>query len=58
MNTYLALKNNIWKLYIVIGLRWFMIIMPIIVLFYNSIGLALREVFIIQAVFFGYDCDT
>ncbi|MEK7496678.1 MAG: MFS transporter [Patescibacteria group bacterium] len=51
MNTYLALKNNIWKLYIVIGLRWFMIIMPIIVLFYNSIGLALREVFIIQAVF-------
>lgn len=41
-------QNNIWKLYIIKGLMWFMVAMPIIVLFFQENGLSLQEVMILQ----------
>ena len=41
-------KDNIWKLYIIKGLMWFMVAMPIIVLFFQENGLSLQEVMILQ----------
>lgn len=41
-------KDNIWKLYIIKGLMWFMVAMPIIVLFFQENGLNLQEVMILQ----------
>ena len=41
-------KDNIWKLYIIKGLMWFMLGMPIIVLFFQENGLTLQEVMILQ----------
>ncbi len=41
-------KDNIWKLYIIKGLMWFMVAMPIIVLFFQENGLSLKEVMILQ----------
>ena len=35
MNIY----SNIWKLYVIKGLKWFMIVMPIVVLFFQENGL-------------------
>ncbi len=46
-----GLYSNIWKLYVIRFLTWFMVIMPIIVLFYQEKGLSLQEIFIIQAFF-------
>lgn len=46
-----SLKSNIPKLYIIRILRWFMLIMPIVVLFFQSIGLDMQEILILQAVF-------
>ncbi len=46
-----SVKSNLWKLYVTIALRWAMFAMPIIVIFYQSNGLTLRQVFILQAVF-------
>lgn len=42
------IQNNIWKLYIIKGLMWFMVAMPIIVLFFQENGLSLQEVMILQ----------
>lgn len=41
-------QNNIWKLYVIKGLMWFMVAMPIIVLFFQETGLSLQEVMILQ----------
>ena len=41
-------KDNIWKLYIIKGIMWFMLGMPIIVLFFQENGLSLQEVMILQ----------
>jgi len=46
-----TLKSNIWKLYVIKALRWFMLVMPIIVLFFQENGLSMCEVFILQSVF-------
>lgn len=45
------LASNIWKLYLLKISKWFMLYMPIIVLFYQSNGLTLQEVMTIQAVY-------
>lgn len=45
------LEKNIWKLYLLSGLHSFLLIIPILVIFQQSKGLTLREVFIIQAAF-------
>ena len=31
-------KDNIWKLYIIKGIMWFMVAMPIIVLFFKKMA--------------------
>ena len=46
-----TLESNIWKLQAIKALRWFMLIMPIIVLFFQENGLSMCEVFILQSVF-------
>ncbi len=40
---------NIWKLFVIKGALWFMIIMPIIVLFFQDNGLSLQSIMILQA---------
>ncbi len=45
------LRRNIINLYIVKVSKWFMLIMPIVVLFYNANGLSMHEVFILQAIY-------
>ncbi|MBN2013055.1 MFS transporter [candidate division KSB1 bacterium] len=45
------LKSNIRKLYVIKALRWFLIIMPILVLFFQENGLSMRQVFLLQSLF-------
>ena len=40
---------NIWKLFVIKGSLWFMIIMPIIVLFFQDNGLSLFQIMTLQA---------
>ena len=42
---------NIWKLFVIKGSLWFMVIMPVIVLFFQDHGLNLQEIMIIQACY-------
>ena len=43
--------SNIWKLFCIRAIRWFLLIMPIITVFYTTHGLSLHEIFLIQAIF-------
>jgi MFS family permease len=43
--------HNIVRLYIIKASKWFMLIMPIVVLFYQDNGLGMQEVFILQAIY-------
>lgn len=43
--------HNIIRLYIIKAAKWFMLIMPIVVLFYEDNGLGMQEVFVLQAVY-------
>ncbi len=43
--------HNIIRLYIIKASKWFMLIMPIVVLFYHDNGLGMQEVFILQAIY-------
>ena len=45
------LKHNIIKLYLLKAVKWFMIVMPIIVLFFESKGLSLTQIMILQATY-------
>ncbi|MEA3378974.1 MAG: MFS transporter [Nanoarchaeota archaeon] len=45
------IESNIWKLYVIKALRWFMLIMPIIVLFFQENGLSIKEVLLLQSFF-------
>ena len=45
------IQANIWKLYIIQACRWFYLLMPVLVLFYEENGLLLKEVFIVQAFY-------
>ena len=47
----MQLKHNILKLYLLRGFLWFMVSMPIIVLFFQENGLNLMEVMILQSVY-------
>jgi len=46
-----SLEKNIPKLYWIKALRWFMLMMPIIVLFFQENGLSMSEVMLLQALF-------
>ncbi|MGC9472317.1 MAG: MFS transporter [Bacteroidales bacterium] len=43
--------HNIPRLYVIKIAKWFMLVMPIIVLFYQDNGLGMQQVFIVQAVY-------
>jgi MFS family permease len=45
------LNSNIFKLYIIKIAKWFMLFMPIVVLFYEDNGLEMRHVFLLQAIY-------
>ena len=45
------LKHNIWKMYALKAVLWFMVAMPIIVLFFQSHGLTLTEVMLLQSIY-------
>lgn len=44
-------RHNIIRLYILKVSHWFMLVMPIVVLFYKDNGLDMSEVFILQAIY-------
>ncbi|MFW5805631.1 MAG: MFS transporter [Bacteroidales bacterium] len=46
-----GLQSNIPRLYLIKVAKWFMMTMPIIVLFYQENGLGMREVLTLQAVY-------
>ncbi|MCT4638383.1 MAG: MFS transporter [Bacteroidales bacterium] len=43
--------SNIYKLYIIKTAKWFMLIMPIVVLFYQENGLSMKHVFLLQGIY-------
>ncbi|QTA78777.1 Major facilitator superfamily transporter [Desulfonema limicola] len=45
------LISNLWKLYIIRIIRWFLLFMPVIVLFFKENGLTMSEVLLIQSIF-------
>ena len=47
----MTLQSNITKLYFITALQWFIVLIPVIVLFYQENGLTLQEIFILQAFF-------
>ena len=47
----MQLKHNILKMYLLKAVLWFMVAMPIIVLFFQEHGLSLTQVMILQAIY-------
>ena len=47
----MPLKDNINKMYLFKAVTWFMIVMPIIVLFFEEHGLSLTQIMILQAIY-------
>lgn len=47
----MPLKDNINKMYLFKAVTWFMIVMPIIVLFFKEHGLSLTQIMILQAIY-------
>jgi MFS family permease len=45
------LSSNLWKLSLIQACRWFLLLMPILVLFYQENGLSLQDVFLVQACY-------
>ena len=45
------MKRNILALYLIKLSKWFTLVMPIIVLFYEKHGLGLQDVFILKSVY-------
>ncbi len=46
-----TLQRNITALYCIKVSKWFSLIMPIIVLFYQENGLGLKEIFLLKSVY-------
>lgn len=44
-------ESNIWKLYIIKAVGSFMLIMPVITLFFKENGLSMQDIFVLQALF-------
>ena len=47
----MLLRHNILKMYLLKAVLWFMVAMPIIVLFFQEHGLTLTEVMILQSIY-------
>jgi len=46
-----GIENNIYKLYLIKIAKWFMLIMPIVVLFYNENDLEQFDIFVLQGIY-------
>ena len=46
-----SIQSNIFKLYVIKVAKWFMLFMPVVVLFYKDNGLEMRHIFILQAIY-------
>lgn len=46
-----AVAGNLWKLFTIQACRWFLLLMPVLVLFYQQNGLSFQDIFFIQAFF-------
>ncbi|MBT3261098.1 MFS transporter [bacterium] len=46
-----TLSSNIWKLYLIKALTWFLVMMPIMVLFLQDNGLSMTQVLLLQVAF-------
>lgn len=44
-------SRNIIILFFLRAVRWFLVVMPIITIFYQKHGLSMQEIFLIQSVF-------
>ena len=44
-------RNNIYKLYVIKTAKWFSLIMPIIVLFFQENGLTMSQIFLLKSVY-------
>ena len=47
----MSVYSNIWKLYVIKALRWFLLAMPIAVIFFQSNGLSLSQVMTLQGIY-------
>ncbi|MCF8336016.1 MAG: MFS transporter [Bacteroidales bacterium] len=45
------MKSNIVKLYLIKIAKWFMLFMPIVVLFYQENGLEMQDIFVLQSIY-------
>lgn len=45
------IQSNIGKIYLIKALRWFMLIMPVLILFFQDNGLSMKEILILQSIF-------
>jgi predicted MFS family arabinose efflux permease len=45
------IRHNIVKIYIIQAIRWFMLFIPVLVLFFQENGLSMQEVFLLQTAF-------
>lgn len=46
-----SIMSNIWKMYFITALRWFMLFMPIMVIFFQENGLSMKEVLLLQSFY-------
>jgi MFS family permease len=47
----MRIANNIYKLYVIKTAKWFSLIMPIVVLFYQDNGLSMTQIFLLKSVY-------
>jgi len=46
-----ALKTNIYSLYVIKIAKWFNLIMPTVVLFYQSNGMSMQDIFLLKSIY-------
>ena len=47
----MQLKSNIYNLYIIKIAKWFNLVMPTIVLFYQNLGMGMQEILLLKAIY-------
>jgi len=47
----MSMQNNLYKLYLIKIAKWFSLVMPIVVLFYNDNGLKQYDIFLLQGIY-------
>ena len=47
----MQLKSNIYYLYVIKIAKWFNLVMPTIVLFYQNLGMGMQEILLLKAIY-------